>query len=106
MDKIEHGKRLAAAMASRRMGRETVADATGVDVRTVTNWTSGHTMPSQSTRVDLRILLGDYDTPGDPVEVAVRGSSLVEWRRDAVLSFYKRNLHEQAAEDSAAGASA
>lgn len=85
-------------MASRRLGREAVADATGVKPRTVTNWTSGKTMPEPSEREALRRLLPGYDSLGDPVEVALRGSELVEWRQDAELSVYKRNLHEQRAE--------
>jgi transcriptional regulator with XRE-family HTH domain len=95
MDKAEHGKRLKAAMASRAIGREQIADAADVKVRTVTNWTSGSTMPSDKERASLRRLLGPYDEPGDPVEVALGQSELVEWRRDAVRSFYKRNLFEQ-----------
>lgn len=99
MDKQEHGKRLAAAMASRGFGRQVVADATGRRERTVTNWTRGKTMPSDKERVALRRLLGDYDSPGDPVEVAVRHSELTDWRQDAVLSTYKRNLYEQRGEE-------
>lgn len=98
MDKREHGVRLKAAMAAKRLNRQVVADATGVKERTVTNWTSGATMPSARELGALRLLLGEYDAAGDPVEVAIRGSELVEWRQDAVLSFYKRNLHEQRAE--------
>jgi transcriptional regulator with XRE-family HTH domain len=98
MDKTEHGLRLKAAMSLRALDRLTVADQAGVQPRTVTNWTSGATMPSESERHLLRRLLGDYDNPGDPVEVAVRSSELHEWRQDAVLSTYKRNLHEQRGE--------
>lgn len=101
MEKEEHGKRLAAAMAAKRYDRSVVATATNRDVRTVTNWTRGKTMPSTAERIVLRKILGDYDNPGDPVEVAVRASQLDEWRQDAVLSFYKRNLHEQRGEKSA-----
>lgn len=98
MDKAEHGRRLKGAMATQAKGRDLVADYTGVKVRTVTNWTSGATMPSDKERAALRRLLGNYDDPGDPVEVAVRQSELREWRQDAVLSVYKRNLHEQRSE--------
>ena len=98
MDKAEHGRRLKTAMASRGMNREVVADYTEVKVRTVTNWTGGATMPSDKERAALRRLLGPYDDLGDPVEVAVRQSELHEWRQDAVLSTYKRNLHEQRGE--------
>src|SRR5690242_1608630 len=69
VDKTEHGRLLTEAMAAKRMGRQVVADATGVRVRTVTNWTSGSTMPSEVERLALRRLLGDdYDRPGDAVE--------------------------------------
>jgi hypothetical protein len=98
MDKVEHGERLAAAMAAKRLDRQAIADAVGHGVRTITNWTTGKTSPSVGEREILRRLLGPYDAEGDPVEVAVRGSELVDWRQDAVLSIYKRNLHEQRAE--------
>lgn len=98
MDKAEHGRALKRAMSLRGLRREVVADATGVKVRTVTNWTSGFSMPSARERQALRSLLGDYDAGGDPVETAIRNSELVEWRQDAVLSNYKRNLYEQRAE--------
>jgi len=45
--------------------------------------------------VMLRNLLGDYDNPGDPVEVAIRSSRLTEDRQYAVLGVYKRQLREQ-----------
>lgn len=95
MDKAEHGSRLKAAIAGKRLGREVVADWVGVKARTVTNWTSGATMPSDRERVMLRNLLGDYDNPGDPVEVAIRSSRLTEDRQYAVLGVYKRQLREQ-----------
>jgi len=85
-------------MAAKGFDRRVVADATGVQVRTVTNWTTGATMPSSTERASLRRLLGEYDVDGDPVEVAIRASVLVDWRQDLVLSHYKRNLHEQIAE--------
>ena len=95
MDKDEHGRRLKAAMASRRLSREAIADAAGVKTRTVTNWTSGVTMPSDRERSSLRRLLGDYDQPGDPVIVAISQSELVDWRQDAVRAEYRRHLAEQ-----------
>jgi transcriptional regulator with XRE-family HTH domain len=98
MDKKAHGAALKAAMAVRGLNRQAIADATGVEVRTVTNWTSGQTKPSPREYEVLHRILGQYDHGGDPVEAAVRGSELTEWRQDAVLSFYKRNLHEQRAD--------
>ncbi len=85
-------------MTARSISRTALADALDVDVKTVTNWRGGKTMPSDTDRARLRELLGVYDFAGDQVEVALRSSDLVEWRQDAVLSFYKRNLHEQRTE--------
>lgn len=93
MDKAEHGKRLTRAMAGR--SRQVIADWADVKPRTVTNWTSGKTMPSEGERAALRKLLGPYDAEGDPVEIAVRSSELTEDRQDTVLGFYKRHLREQ-----------
>lgn len=98
MNKEEHGRRLREAMASTGKSRTDVADVLGANVKTVTNWRSGSTMPSAADRELLRRLFPGYDAAGDPVEVALRGSELVEWRQDAVLSTYKRNLHEQRGE--------
>jgi hypothetical protein len=98
MDKAEHGLRLKGAMAAQGKDRQVVADWTGVKVRTVTNWTSGATMPSDKERAALRRLLGEYDTAGDPVEVALRQSELNEWRQSDVLTTYKRHLYEQRGE--------
>lgn len=95
MDKAEHGRRLKGAMAAQGKSRTVVADYTGVKVRTVTNWTSGATMPSDTERASLRRLLGSYDDPGDPVEVAVRQSELTEDRQYDVVGYYKRRLREQ-----------
>lgn len=97
MNKQEHGSRLKAAIARRGLDRDDVVAAIdGVrSARTVTNWTSGATMPSEAQRVQLRELLGDYDNPGDPVEVAVKASRLTEDRQYNVLGVYKRELREQ-----------
>ena len=99
MDKAEHGKRLREAMASTGKSRTDVALVLGANVKTVTNWRGGVTMPSAEDRAILRRMFPGYDAQGDPVEVALRGSELTEWRQDAVLSTYKRNLHEQRAEE-------
>lgn len=98
MDKAEHGKRLRAAMAAVPVTTGALADAVGVNVKTVGNWRNGRTLPDDTDRLTLRKILGPYDAAGDQVEVAVRSSELVEWRQDAVLSVYKRNLHEQRTE--------
>lgn len=99
MDKREHGLRLKAAMARNGYDRQVIADATGVQPRTVTNWTSGTTMPSPRELDALVRLLGEYAPEGgaDDVEAAVRRSPLIRWRQNAVLSEYERHLHEQQA---------
>lgn len=95
MEKSEHGKLLGRAIRVRGLSRTTVADRANVKPRTVTNWTSGETMPSERERAALRALLGPYDLYADPVEVAIRSSELTEDRQDTVLGFYKRQLREQ-----------
>lgn len=95
MDKAEHGRRLKAAMQQQGHDREDVAAWVDVGARTITNWTGGKTWPDPRQRGILRQMLGPYDAEGDAVETAVRSSELVEWRQDAVLSVYKRNLYEQ-----------
>lgn len=100
MEKDEHAAALRQAMAEQAITPQALADLTGASYRTVGNWTSRSkpTMPRPEDRARLRRLLGNYDAAGDPVERAVRRSELAEWRQDAVLSAYKRNLHEQRAE--------
>lgn len=95
MNKQEHGLRLKGAMSLRGMSRDAVADLAGVKPRTVTNWTSGATMPSEGEKALLRAALGAYDAPGDPVEAAVKASRLTEDRQYVVLGTYKRELREQ-----------
>lgn len=101
MDKQSHGRRLASAIGERGLSRQAVADATNRQVRTVTNWTMGETMPSEQERAALRRLLGPYDLEGDKVELAIRNSELTEDRQHAVLAAYHRQLREQREERSA-----
>lgn len=100
VEKLEHAARLRAAIAVKDLDQEEIAEAVGRGRRTITNWTSrtNPTMPSDRERAILRRLVGDYDNPGDPVEVAVRQSELEDWRQDLVLSEYKKNLGQQRAQ--------
>ena len=101
MEKHEHAELLRKAIdESREWDRQSIATAFGRNYRTISNWISETkpTMPSGEERAQLRRMLGPYDSPGDGVERAIDRSDLVEWRRDAVKSFYKRNLHEQRGE--------
>lgn len=104
MDKAEHGRRLKLAIAQKGYDRETVADLAGATPRTVTNWTNGSTEPSPKQKALLRKALGEYDNPGDPVEVAVKGSRLTEDRQYAVIGVYKKHLREQDEDEGRRGA--
>lgn len=101
VDKQTHARLFRQAMAERGYDRTVVADATGVKPRTVTNWRSGTTMPSDREMAALRKLLGPYDIGGDvdPVERAVKGSRLTEDRQFDVIGYYKRQLRLQDAEE-------
>lgn len=97
VDKTDHAQLLRDALARAGLDKDDLALKLGVSARTVNNWTSrtSPTLPSEKDRGRLRSELGRYDMPGDPVEVAVRSSQLVEWRQDAVISEYKRHLYQQ-----------
>lgn len=103
MDKNEHGTRLRTAMARGNLNRQVVADTVGVSLRTVTNWITGKTMPSDRERAALQKMFPGYNDPGDPVEVAIMSSELTEDRRYALVGTYKRLLREQAEGGAASG---
>lgn len=103
MDKAEHASRLRAAMAALGLDRQAISDATGKRPRSVTNWTTGAHMPDETDRAKLRRLLGDYDTPGDPVEIAVRASELTSDRQHDVIGYYLKRLREQREDGPRAG---
>jgi hypothetical protein len=100
LSKQEHADLLRKAIEESGVSRQALADLLGRTYRTVGYWTShaNPTMPSGEERAKLRKVLGDYDAPGDEVERALRRSGLVEWRQAAVLTEYKRQLHQQDAE--------
>lgn len=103
MDKAEHGAALKAAMGRHRLSRERVADHVNVRVRTITNWTSGATMPTPAERALLRELLGPYDDDGDPVETAIRNSPLETHRATRVIAVYQGELYEQRQQERGTG---
>lgn len=102
MDKVEHGRLLARAMRIKDLKREDIAGLTNREVRTVTNWTTGGTEPTERERTLLRTLVGPYDRYPDLVEFALHTSELTEDRADTVAGYYKRHLREQ--RERAAGA--
>ena len=96
-EKQSHADALRKAIEESDHSREDIALALNRTYRTVGYWTArtNPTMPSGEERATLRKILGHYDSPGDPVEKALRNSELVEWRQADVLTTYKRNLYEQ-----------
>lgn len=94
-EKEAHGLRLKTAMARAGIGRGDLADQLKVAPETVTNWRSGRTMPDLRQLHRLTEILGAYNDPGDPVEIAVRASPLTEDRQYEVIAFYKRMAREQ-----------
>lgn len=91
------GERLQAARKALpgRVSQESLGAAVGKSGRSIRNYEAGKSQPDVETLRQLRKVLGAFDAMGDPVEIAIDSSELIEWRRDAVKSFYKRNLHEQ-----------
>lgn len=96
------GERIKRLREAQRWTQEMLADRLGVSTKTVGNWERGRNDPRSSVGA-LRQVFGRAfdagaqfeDAATDPVEAALRASELIEWRQDAVLSVYKRNLHEQ-----------
>lgn len=82
-------------MAGRGLSRDDVASAVGKRVRTITNWTTGSTLPDEIDRAILRRMFPGYDDPGDQVQVAVMSSRLTEDRKFELVGVYKRLLREQ-----------
>lgn len=77
--------------------QDDLARAVGVSERAIRYYESGKT-PDPGVRAAIEQVLGEF-AEGDPVEAAVRGSELHDWRQDDVLSTYKRHLHEQRREE-------
>lgn len=95
MEKAEHGRLLARAMRIADLSRHQLADLTGRQVRTVTNWTTGATEPSEQEKAMLRSRVGPYDLYPDLVVFALHISGLTDDRADTVAGYYKRHVREQ-----------
>lgn len=90
------GKRLQAARKSAGFrSQEALGDALGVSGRTIRNWEGDAYPVPGEYREALTKLVGNVFAEGDPVEVAIAQSELVDWRQDAVRSVYRKNLAEQ-----------
>lgn len=98
------GARLMAAR--KRAGfrtQQALGDAVGVSGKTIRNYEGNRTAPERidpETLAKIRRLVGEFDLEGDPVEVALKQSRLVEDRQLEVLKTYKRELRYQDAEES------
>lgn len=90
------GARLQAAR--KRAGiksQEALGDLVGVSGKTIRNYETNKTRPDTPILDALRRRLGNFDAEGDAVEVAIANSELIDWRKDAVRSAYRKNLAEQ-----------
>ena len=97
---LTFGERLKAARkGAGYKSQQALADDLGVSDRLVRMWETDERLPPPDKLLRLRTLVGEFDAAGDPVEVAVRQSPLVEWRQDETISHYKRHLYEQAREE-------
>ncbi len=97
------GARIKRLREAKRWTQTDLADVLGVTAKAVSNWENDRNHPRGSMGA-LREAFGrqleaDEAAPVDPVEEAVRASALIEWRQDAVLSTYKRHIHEQQGEE-------
>jgi transcriptional regulator with XRE-family HTH domain len=90
------GQRIKRMREERHWSQEVLADYLGVSARAVGNWENDKNQPRSRLGALEKVFKESLeDRSGDPVEAAIRATELTEWRQDAVLSFYKRNLYEQ-----------
>lgn len=91
------GKRLQAARKNKGYRtQQALGDVVGLSARMIRHYESPTgKVPPPDVLMRLREVLGDFDSGGDPVEVAIRRSELDDWRQDTVVGFYKRHLQEQ-----------
>jgi transcriptional regulator with XRE-family HTH domain len=95
MDDGDFGRRLQAA---RKNGgfrtQEALGDKIGVSGRMIRHYESGKT-PPPDVLVRLRAELGEFDAKGDPVEAAIRASTLAPFRQTRVIAAYQEAVYEQ-----------
>jgi transcriptional regulator with XRE-family HTH domain len=75
--------------------QKALGDVVGVSGKSIRNYERNVYPPPPDKREALRRVLGEFDTEGDPVEVALRQSQLQPWRQAALIAEYQRHLHEQ-----------
>lgn len=103
------GERIKRLREVRRLSQPELAAALGVSTKTVSNWENNRNDPRSSLGA-LREFFGrSFDQGatgedaaaggGDEVEAAIRRSTLVRWRQNAVITEYERQLHEQRREE-------
>lgn len=72
-----------------------LGDKLDVSSKTIGNWENDRHLPRSALAALEKIFAESGDGEGDAVERALYASVLVDWRRDLVLSAYRKNLREQ-----------
>lgn len=95
MDDVEYGERLQVARKAKGWTQAELGDVIGRSSRMVREYETGRRPVETALRDEIRRHLGDFDAEGDPVELAVKRTRLVEWRKSDVITTYQRHLFEQ-----------
>ena len=95
MDDAEYGERLEVARKAKGWNQTQLGMVIGRSARMVREYEKGRRRVEPALRELIRAELGDFDAEGDPVEIAVRRSRLIEWRQGDVITTYQRHLFEQ-----------
>jgi transcriptional regulator with XRE-family HTH domain len=95
MDDVEFGERLRVARKAKGWSQQQLADAMKYSSRQIRAFEKGAPV-SEPLRVEMRRHLGDFDLEGDPVELAIDQTELVQWRKLDLKTAYQRHLFDQA----------
>lgn len=95
MDDAEYGERLKVARKAKGWTQRDLGDLINRSSRMIRDYENGSRAVEPPLRAEIRRHLGDFDAEGDPVELAVKRTRLVEWRKSDVITTYQRHLFEQ-----------
>lgn len=92
------GERIRRLREERRWSQKVLGDKLNVSSKTIGNWENDRHVPRSALAALEKVFAESGGSDGDAVERALYASDLVDWRRDLVLSAYRKNLREQADE--------
>lgn len=95
MDDEQYGDLLRVTRKSQGWSQRELAEAVGYSERQIRSFEKGAHV-SQALRAKFRTYLGEFDVTGDPVEIAIDKSELIQWRKSDLKTAYQRHLFEQA----------